>query len=344
MRVSVILSTYNAPAWLEKSIWGYAEQSHQDFELLIADDGSTWETGLLIQSLRQQTGLEIGHIWHEDRGFRKCTILNEAIAASTADYLIFSDGDCIPRWDFVTRHAQLARPGRFLSGGYVRLPMALSRQLTMGDVMMRRACDHRWLQAQGLRNRKSLLRLACGNRLAWLLDAITTTRATFNGCNSSAWKSDLLRVNGFNTRMGYGGLDRELGERLVNARVRPRQVRHRAVCVHLDHARSYANEVVLRNNRAIRAETRRQGSVWTPDGIETTAPAPVAPGRTAAPAPGLARHFPNGLRLVDGRSNSPLKKAIVAIFNVGHATTSCRRASQTSDLAIACLSETSCFV
>ena len=43
------------------------------------------------------------------------------------------------------------------------------------------------------------------------------------------------------------------------------------------------------------------------------------------------------------RPSSPLKKAIVAIFNVGHATTSCRRASQTSDLAIACLSETSCF-
>ena len=52
---------------------------------------------------------------------------------------------------------------------------------------------------------------------------------------------------------------------------------------------------------------------------------------------------PAGDGIPDSRPSSPLKKAIVAIFNVGHATTSCRRASQTSDLAIACLSETSCF-
>jgi glycosyltransferase involved in cell wall biosynthesis len=293
MRVSVILSTYNSPAWLEKVIWGYAVQSHRDLELLIADDGSTWETGLLIQHLRQETGLEIGHIWHEDCGFRKCAILNEAIAASTADYLIFSDGDCIPRWDFVTKHTQLARPGYFLSGGCVRLPMALSRQLTIGDVISRRASDHRWLKIQGLRSRKGPLRLACGNRLAWLLDAATTTRATLNGCNSSAWKSDVIRVNGFNTRMGYGGLDRELGERLINAGVRPRQVRHRAVCVHLDHTRNYASEEILRNNLATRAETRSGHSDWTPDGIETESPARVAskqtstaPSRPRSPRPG----------------------------------------------------------
>ncbi len=44
MKMSVILSTYNAPQWLEKVIWGYAVQTHQDFELVIADDGSKLET------------------------------------------------------------------------------------------------------------------------------------------------------------------------------------------------------------------------------------------------------------------------------------------------------------
>jgi glycosyltransferase involved in cell wall biosynthesis len=38
--ISVILSTYNAPKWLEKSLWGYAMQSDRDFEVVIADDGS----------------------------------------------------------------------------------------------------------------------------------------------------------------------------------------------------------------------------------------------------------------------------------------------------------------
>lgn len=96
MRVSVILSTYNAPEWLEKVVWGYSVQSRRDFDVLVADDGSTYETSLLVHRLRRQTGLNIHHVWHEDRGFRKCTILNRAIEAATGDYLIFSDGDCIP--------------------------------------------------------------------------------------------------------------------------------------------------------------------------------------------------------------------------------------------------------
>ena len=43
-----------------------------------------------------ETGPDIEHVWHEDRGFRKCEILNRAILAASADYLIFTDGDTIP--------------------------------------------------------------------------------------------------------------------------------------------------------------------------------------------------------------------------------------------------------
>ena len=100
-----------------------------------------------------------------------------------------------------------------------------------------------------------------------LFDFLTTTRATFNGCNSSAWREDVLRVNGFDERMEYGGLDRELGERLINAGVRPKQVRYRILCVHLHHERGYVREEAVRFNRSIREATCRQGSVWTPYGI-----------------------------------------------------------------------------
>lgn len=109
MRLSVIISTYNAPQWLEKVIWGYVAQSHQDFELLIADDGSTEETAVCIERLQREVGFDIQHIWHEHKGFRKCTILNKAIAASANEYLVFSDGDCIPRWNFLATHAALFR-------------------------------------------------------------------------------------------------------------------------------------------------------------------------------------------------------------------------------------------
>jgi hypothetical protein len=107
--------------------------------------------------------------------------------------------------------------------------------------------------------------------LAGWLDWVTTTRATWNGCNASTWKENILAVNGHDERMEYGGLDRELGERLVNSGIRTRQIRHRAVCVHLDHGRGYMRPEIIERNRAIRRETRRSRSVWTPCGIKRVA-------------------------------------------------------------------------
>ena len=75
-------------------------QSHRAFELVIADDGSTAETEACIDLLRRATDVELHHVWHAKRGFGKCRILNHAIRKATGDYLVFSDGDCIPRVTF----------------------------------------------------------------------------------------------------------------------------------------------------------------------------------------------------------------------------------------------------
>jgi glycosyltransferase involved in cell wall biosynthesis len=267
MRVSVILSTYNQPEWLEKVIWGYAAQSHRNFELVIADDGSKEITKQTIDRLHFPTKLNIRHVWHEDLGFRKCTILNRAILESTADYLVFSDGDCIPRWDFLATHVRHARPGYFLSGGYFKLPLDISHAISIDDIVTHRVADPRWLRAKGLPVSRKLLKLAAGPYLAPFLDLITTTGATWNGHNSSGWKADIVRVNGFDERMEWGAEDREMGERMMNTGIRGKRIRFRAVCVHLDHARGYVRAEALQLNQQIRLETRRSRAVWTAHGI-----------------------------------------------------------------------------
>ena len=88
MFVSVILSTYESPDWLAKVVWGYAAQTHRDFELVIADDGSSPRTAECIGYLRHATKLSLRHVWHAKHGFRKCRILNRAILAVAGDYLI----------------------------------------------------------------------------------------------------------------------------------------------------------------------------------------------------------------------------------------------------------------
>ena len=111
------------------------------------------------------------------------------------------------------------------------------------------------------------MRLSAGPRLGRLLDALTTTKATWNGHNASGWRADIVGVNGFDERMRYGGEDREMGERMVNTGITGVQIRHRAICVHLWHERGYVREEHLRANREIRTRTVGEGIRYTPDGI-----------------------------------------------------------------------------
>lgn len=271
MKLSVILTTYNQPEWLEKVLWGYATQDVAPDELLIADDGSDERTRSVVGRMRGVVGCAVEHVWHEDDGFRKCQILNRAIEAATGDYLLFSDGDCVPRADFVGHHRRLAKPGRFLSGGYLKLSMPLSEAITPDDIRDGRLFDPTWLRANGLGRSRRVLRLATRGFAAATLDAFTPTRPTWNGNNASGWADDLRRAGGFDERMRYGGLDRELGERLENAGVRGLQVRNRAVCLHLDHPRGYANAADWARNDAIRRETRLLRKTTTDFGLHRAA-------------------------------------------------------------------------
>ena len=53
--LSVIISTYNKPRFLELVLRGYSVQTNKDFEIVIADDGSTSETKDLIDLIRAET-------------------------------------------------------------------------------------------------------------------------------------------------------------------------------------------------------------------------------------------------------------------------------------------------
>lgn len=274
--LSVIVSTYNQPDWLEKVLLGYAAQAFRDFELVVADDGSREDTRARLDALRARLPYPLIHVWHPDDGFRKCVILNRAIEASRADYLVFSDGDCIPRADFLAVHAQARRRGRFLSGGYVKLPRATSHAIGAADIAAGRHCDPAWLAAHGFDGLRQRLKLAARGATATLLNALTPARASWNGHNASGWKADIVATNGFDERMQYGGEDRELGERLENAGIRGLRVRYSAIVVHLDHDRGYVKPEMIANNRRIRAATRAARATRTAFGLVRDAGAGAA--------------------------------------------------------------------
>jgi glycosyltransferase involved in cell wall biosynthesis len=271
MKATVIFSTYNSEEWLEKVIIGFSVQTEQDFEIVIADDGSTDKTKELIDRLRNETAIPIKHVWQEDHGFQKTKILNKAILAAASDYLIFTDGDCIPRNDFVDVHLNYREIGYFLSGGYFKLPMNVSKLITKDDIISQRCFQLKWLKSHGLAKSIKNSKLIARGFWTKILNKATPTSPSWNGHNASGWKKDLLEINGFNQEMQYGGEDRELGERLFNLGIKSKQIRYSAICVHLDHARGYVNQEAIDKNRAIRDYTLKNKVIKTPNGFNLNA-------------------------------------------------------------------------
>ena len=268
MKTSVIFTTYNSPAWLEKVLWGFFAQTCQDFEILIADDGSRDETRELIERMSAVSPMPVRHIWQADDGFQKSRILNKAIAASQGEYLIFTDGDCIPREDFVAEHLRHAEDGCYLSGGYFKLPLDISKAITQEDVNSRRVFSPDWLRQCGM---------AMGIIKAWKLtlhgplgDLLNhlPVKASWNGHNSSCHKKWAIAVNGFDENMQYGGQDAEFGRRLRHLGVKAKRIRYSTICVHLEHGHGYVTPEMKANSARIRENTKKHRLTWTAVGLD----------------------------------------------------------------------------
>ena len=67
--------------------------------------------------------------------------------------------------------------------------------------------------------------------------------------------------------MQYGGLDREVGERLFNLGILSKQIRYSAVCLHLDHKRDYATKETWERNNEIRNFNKKNKIIQIKNGI-----------------------------------------------------------------------------
>lgn len=249
MKTAVIVTTYNRPDALDAVLAGYAAQSDADFELLIADDGSTDETKRLVDSHAARAPFPLRHIWQEDRGFRPGAARNRAASHTTTDYLIFADGDCIPARDFVFRHKTLAEPGYFLSGNRVLLSETFTQRALTEKLPLHEWHALRWLRAWAMRDVNRLLPLLTFG------DAPFRKRSPLQWkgvktCNLSLWRVDFLRVNGFDeTYAGWGLEDSDLVIRLIHAGVHHKSARFATPVFHLWHRE---------NDRSQLAENRKR--------------------------------------------------------------------------------------
>jgi glycosyltransferase involved in cell wall biosynthesis len=218
--VSLIISFYNKVEILKLIFAALEVQTYQNFEVIIADDGSKPEVVEEINKIKSDYFFTIKHVWHKDSGWQKNIILNRAVKASEGEYLIFIDGDCIPEKHFIQEHVENRADHQVISGRRVMLTESISNKLTINKIKngYLNFCvtfplffetvfkGKRTYMENMLRIRnKFLRRIFLRNRKRYIL-----------GCNYSIWKSDLLKVNGFDERFVYPGTgeDTDLEARL----------------------------------------------------------------------------------------------------------------------------------
>lgn len=224
MNISLIISTYNSPKKLNLVLNEIYNGTVLPLDIVISDDGSASETKLLINQWKDK--LPIYHAWQEDKGFRKNRILNLSLSKTLGDYIIFIDGDCVPHRKFIHDHKKFSEQGYFIQG--------------------RRAFIKERFVRNVLNKHKSIFFYILTLKMTGVLKAIWLPKPIIKinqgqrgliGCNFSAWKSDLVRINGFDMSYeGWGvGEDSDICTRLYNDGLFRKLIYGRAIVYHLDH-------------------------------------------------------------------------------------------------------------
>ena len=216
--ITLTISTYNRPAALDRVLSACMRQSDQDFEIVVADDGSTEATRDLVRDYRKRSTVPISHVWHPDDGFRLAEIRNKAIAQARGDYLIFLDGDCMPQRNFVAMHRALARPGAMLTGSRILLSERLTRRIESERLELSAFTAPSWIAARlrGDINKCLPLLLSSAALPGRRVDGFVWK--SIKGCNMAAWTRDVVAVDGFdNSFTSWGHEDADFVARLHNA-------------------------------------------------------------------------------------------------------------------------------
>lgn len=267
---SIIVSTYNRPDALRCVLLELDPQGGADFEVVVADDGSSRETAEMLAALRERVGYRLKHVWQPDEGFRAARIRNLAVLESEGDYLIFLDGDCIPLQGFVRGHRWLAEPGWWVRGTRV----ALRREFT--DRVLReglRVADWplaRWVIASLRGEAGGPAPLARFRTQAFRKRRPQRWQGA-RTCNLAVWRHDLMAVDGFDeSYTGWGREDTDLVIRLINAGVYRKEGRHAVPVVHLWHPGNPQSS--LESNDALLAEVIERGAVRARIGLSAHLP------------------------------------------------------------------------
>lgn len=244
MKVSLIIAVYKDVQALKLIVKALHHQTYKNFELVVAEDGQNSAMAEYIKSIQ---GFPVIHTTQEDKGIQKTRSMNNGIIASTGEYLIFIDGDCLPYSTFIAAHVSLSEAKTVLSGRRVNLGPSYSEKIRSNLL------DSYDLEKNYLKKYVSIAKDAIEkhtesgfyfNPKGWFYRNILKYRKSTTallGCNYSCFKEDMLAINGYDESYGETavGDDTDIEWRMRAYGCKIKSVKNVANIFHLYHSRSF---------------------------------------------------------------------------------------------------------
>ncbi|RZV18373.1 glycosyltransferase [Aliarcobacter butzleri] len=239
-KCSIIISVYKDTDSLDLILESLCNQTIIPDEIIISEDGNSIEMSDYVKVAKEKyKKLDINHLFQEDIGWRKNIALNRAIVASKYEYLIFIDGDCVPFDDFIENHLGQATKRIVLAGKRVELGEKITREIRSKKLTVSKLTNNYWLYVIKLINDKTrhLEDILHISYKSFLSQYIKKEVNYIIGCNWSAFKEDILEINGFDETytLPSVGEDVDLGWRFRGLGIELKSCRYNANLVHLYH-------------------------------------------------------------------------------------------------------------
>ena len=255
---TLLFTTYNWPEALELLLKSLLKQTKMPDEIIIADDGSGKETKELIDKYKDKFSVPLTHVWHEDEGFRRTTIINKAIAQAKGDYIIEIDGDIIMEKHFIEDHLRFAEEGMYLFGSRVTI-----KKEKLPELFKKKLIKFNFLST-GIKKRGRTLRMPL---LMNFMKPTAERSKKLRGCNLSFWKKDFLAINGFNESiMGWGMDDSEMIQRMHNNGILGKRLKYSGIVYHIYHKEQSRSNTDI--NKKIEEETIKNKLTYVENGID----------------------------------------------------------------------------
>lgn len=226
--ISVIISTYKNPAYLKLSLESYQKQVFRNFEIIVADDGSTDVTKDLVKEVSTNINLPLKHVWQPDAGFRLAKIRNKAVRDAEGDYIFFTDQDCVAHPELLQDLVDNASSGQIIQGSRRNCSPVQTQEIISDEILT-----------------PNELNKLSRPFYSYILNNFTLLHiGALTGCNFSLFKEDLEQLDGFCEEYeGWGAEDFDLGFRAFKQRLKFKYLFGKAYVYHLYHPqkRDYFN-------------------------------------------------------------------------------------------------------